>query len=133
MSRLHIMKYCRDYKLGKWIQGIVQHYNHDKYWRRRNVVINPIDKTNIFIKLYYLWYIKRCDAFNNCSFGTDLNSGARFAEPPYLPHGPNGIIVGHDVAIGCYCTIYHHVTIMQGGVELEIMYCLVPGQKFYLA
>ena len=37
------------------------------------------------------------DAYHNCSFGTDLNAGVYFVTPPHLPHGPNGIIVGHDV------------------------------------
>ena len=45
------------------------------------------------IKYLRLLYIKRCDAFNNSSFGTDIGNGAQFKTPPRLPHGPNGIIV----------------------------------------
>jgi serine acetyltransferase len=40
------------------------------------------------------------DAFNNSSFGTNYNSGASFKSPPILPHGLNGIIIGHDCTIG---------------------------------
>ena len=101
--------------MGHRILAIIQHYNHDKYWRRRSIVTNPADKTNQLLKLYYLYYIKKCDAYHNCSFGTNLNSGAVFATPPHLPHGPNGIIIGHDVYIGRNCTIFQQVTIAHGG------------------
>lgn len=87
------------HKLGRVLLSWIQHYNHEKYWKRRDIVINPNDKTYLLLKLYYLYYIKRTDAYHNCSFGTNLNSGAYFATPPHLPHGPKGIIVGHDVRI----------------------------------
>ena len=103
-----------DNKMGHRILVIIQHYNHHKYWRRRSIVTNPA-KQNLLTKLYYLYYIKKCDAYHNCSFGTNLNSGAVFATPPHLPHGPNGIIIGHDVYIGIDCTIYQQVTISDGG------------------
>lgn len=35
--------------------------------------------------------------------------------PPELPHGPKGIIVGHDVSFGCNVTILQHSTITHGG------------------
>lgn len=118
---INIVDYCRSKKFGLYIKGIFQHYNHAKYWKRRAIVTNPQNRTPILIKLYYLWYIKRCDAFNNCSFGTNLNSGALFAIPPILPHGPNGIIIGHDIVFNGQVVIYHHVTIMHGGgVKLVI-------------
>ena len=102
-------------KKGRRIMAIIQHYNHDKYWKRRTVVSNSMDNTPLFLKLYYLYYIKKTDAYHNCSFGTNLNSGAVFATPPHLPHGPNGIIIGHDVHIGANCTIFQQVTIAHGG------------------
>ncbi len=104
-----------DSPLGRKIMGIIQHYNHDKYWKRRKVLIDPQNNVGIIKKLYYLFYIKRTDAYHNCSFGTNLNNGARFQSPPILPHGPNGIIIGHDVTIGKNCTIYQQVTITHGG------------------
>lgn len=109
------MSYCRDKYFGKFLQSIVQHYNHDKYWRRRGYVIDPNSKKNLFLRLYYLYYIKKCDAYNNSSFGTNLGSGAIFLTPPDIPHGPNGIIIGHDVRIGRNCTIWQQVTITHGG------------------
>lgn len=103
-----------DNKIGKIILSYIQHYHHDKYWKRRKIVTNPKDQTPFFIKLYYLYYIKKTDAYHNCSFGTNLNSGAYFETPPILGHGPNGIIVGHDVKVGKDCIIYQQVTIMGG-------------------
>lgn len=104
-----------DSRVGRRILSFIRHYNHKKYWKRRAVVTNPDDKTSLLKKLYYLYYIKRTDAYHNCSFGTNLNSGAYFATPPHLPHGPNGIIVGHDVVIGSNCTICQQVTISHWG------------------
>lgn len=98
----------------KFIHG----YNHEKYWRRRSIVVDPTDRTPVWLKLYYLFWIKRIDARHHCSFGTNLNSGASFATPPYLPHGPNGIICGHDIKVGAECIIYHQVTIAGGDVTI---------------
>ncbi len=104
-----------DSKFGKYLLQFIQHYNHRKYWRRRAIVIDPANKTNVLLKLYYLYYIKRTDAYHNCSFGTNLNSGPTFETPPILPHGPNGIIVGHDLKIGKNVRIYQQVTLAHGG------------------
>ena len=82
---------------AKAILAVIQRYNYDKYWRRRAIVSTNSNKTPLLVKLYYLYYIKKMDAYHNCSFGTDLNAGVYFVTPPHLPHGPNGIIVGHDV------------------------------------
>lgn len=103
------------HKLGRIILSWIQHYNHEKYWKRRAVVTNPQDKTNLLLKLYYLYYIKKTDAYHNCSFGTNINAGAFFATSPHLSHGPNGIIVGHDVCIGENIIIYQQVTISSRG------------------
>lgn len=105
-------------KFGLFLLSLIQHYNHKKYWKRRAIVVNPFNKTNVLLKLYYLYYIKRIDAYHNCSFGTNLNSGVSFASPPHLPHGPNGIIVGHDVCIGIECAIFQQVTTSHGSVKI---------------
>lgn len=117
------------HKLGRVLLSWIQHYNHEKYWKRRDIVINPNDKTYLLLKLYYLYYIKRTDAYHNCSFGTNLNSGAYFATPPHLPHGPKGIIVGHDVRIGANSIIYQQVTIAQGGVKILNNVLIGAGEK----
>jgi len=117
------------HKLGRVLLSWIQHYNHERYWKRRDIVINPNDKTYLLLKLYYLYYIKRTDAYHNCSFGTNLNSGAYFATPPHLPHGPKGIIVGHDVRIGANSIIYQQVTIAQGGVKILNNVLIGAGAK----
>ena len=99
----------------KKLISIIQHYNHDKYWKRRAICIDPNNKTPYFVKLWYLLYIKRVDAYHNCSFGTNINSGSYFEEPPHLPHGPKNIIIGHNLRFGRNCTIFHNVTISGGG------------------
>lgn len=92
-----------------WVQG----YNHNKYWSRRGKVVDSRYK-NIVLKMYYLFYIKRIDGKFNCSFGTNYNDGATFKTPPKLPHGPKGIIVGHDVLVGEHLTIFQHATLTRG-------------------
>ena len=99
------------------IQHIVQHYNHEKYWKMRNEVVNPKSKVPKFIRLYYLYRIKEMDAFNNATMGTDLGKGAHFASPPHLPHGLNGIMISHYAKIGKNAVIYQQVTIAQGEGE----------------
>lgn len=64
---------------------------------------------------YYLYCIKKMDAFHNASLGTHIGfNSAKFADRPYLPHGLNGIIVSNDAIIGKECQLYHQVTIGGG-------------------
>lgn len=99
--------------LENLLRGLVQRYNHEKYWRCRQIVVNP-SQGNKLGDLWRLFYIKRADAFNNASMGTHRGCGASFATPPVLPHGLNGIIVSHNAVIGKNCRIYHQVTIGEG-------------------
>ena len=92
--------------------NIIKHYNHTKYWKRRAEVINPNSRYQKLVRLYWLFYIKRCDAYNNASMGTGFG-GALFLEPPVLPHLLNGIIVSYGAIIGLNCTINQQVTIGQ--------------------
>ena len=107
----------RTNKLVKYLTGVVQHYNPDKYWRYREIVVDPKSKWPKIIKLYMLYYIKKCDAFNNASLGTDINQGAVFKSRPELPHGLNGIIVHLKAQFGENAMIYQQVTVgsMKGG------------------
>lgn len=104
-------------KIVKSYQYRIQHYNPDKYWSRREEVINPNSRKTKFKKLIYLRYIKKCDAFNCAFISTNINSGAVFKSRPNLPHGLNGIVVGDNVVIGKNCTIMHRVTIAEGTKE----------------
>lgn len=97
-------------KIMDSIISVITGYNHRKYWRRREYVVDK-SKSNIFKKLYYLLYIKWIDSKKLSTFGTTINDGASFAETPLLPHGLNGIIVGKATAVGKNCTIFQQVTI----------------------
>ena len=46
-----------------------------------------------------------------------------------MPHGLNGIIVGHDAKIGCECTIFQQVTIAHGGVRIGDKVLIGAGAK----
>ncbi len=98
--------------------SFVTRYNPKLYWKFRSIVVDPSNKTPLFIKILMLVYIKRTDAFWGCSFGTALNCGADIKDPPILEHGLNGIIIGHDAVIGKNCTIYQRVTISQYGCRI---------------
>lgn len=97
----------------KLIWNHVQHYNHEKYWKMRNEVINPNSKRSKLIRYWYLYRIKKMDAFHNASMCTDMGFGAIFKTPPYFPHGMNGIIIG-NAKIGANCKILHQVTVQDG-------------------
>lgn len=116
-------------KYVKLILSIIQRYNHEKYWKRREITVNPRCRKSKLLKLYYLLYLKKADARHNASFGTNLNSGAVFLSPPILPHGPNGIIVGHDSIIGKNCTIFQQVTIAHGNVIIGDNVLIGAGAK----
>lgn len=97
----------------RFFRSMIQHYDHEKYWRYRAIVTDP-ERGSRLGDMFRLFYIKRADAFNNASMGTHRNFGAKFAEAPQLPHGLNGIIISHNAEIGLNCRIYHQVTIGEG-------------------
>lgn len=101
-------------RLVKFLHNHIRHYNHESYWKMRAEVVNPSSQKPKWLRLWYLYRIKRMDAFNNASMGTDLGGGARFASAPVLYHGLNGIIVSHYASIGSNCTIMQQVTIAEG-------------------
>lgn len=101
-------------KALKTYQYKIQHYNPDKYWSRREKVVDSKSRKTKLKKLMYLKYIKKCDAFNCAFISTNINGGAIFKSKPNLPHGINGIVIGDNVIIGKNCTIMHRVTIAEG-------------------
>ena len=106
----------QDVKLSvveRFFRKLVQRYDHEKYWRCRELVVDP-ERGSRLGDLFRLYYIKRADAFHNASMGTHRNFGAAFATAPNLPHGLNGIVVSHNAKIGRNCTIFHQVTIGEG-------------------
>lgn len=106
-------------KYVKILMGIVQHYNPLKYWRMREFVIseNSGKVLNKVKKYWYLYRIKKMDAFNNASMGTNIGFGARFESVPKFPHGLNGIIVSPYATIGKNAYIFQQVTIGDDGIN----------------
>lgn len=115
MNKSTGMNKKKRFNIQSFIWGLVKHYNSDTYWRMRQEVINPNSRKCKLIRLWYLYRIKRSDAFQNASMGTALNSGAQFATKPILPHHLNGIIISHYAKIGKNCIIYQQVTIAEDG------------------
>lgn len=104
-----------------WVKrliGIVQHYNPESYWRMREKVVAYSGKGNLLI-YWYLYRIKRMDAFNNASLGTNIGSGAFFEGIPRFPHGLNGIIISPYARIGRNVRIFQQVTIGDDGRNKE--------------
>ena len=100
-------------RLESYVRYIVQHYNPKIYWKLRQRIVDQ-NKCPKALKYLFLFYIKRCDAFNNASLGTHIGYGATFDTPPNFPHGLYGIIVSHNAHIGKNATIFHQVTIGEG-------------------
>ena len=111
-------------KVVRKVMSFINHYDHDKYWRRRNKVIDPAYQNKLF-KLYYLLYVKWVDSHWNCTFGTGWNEGAYFATPPLLWHGPNGIIVAYNVQVGKNSIFCQRVTIGNGE-------CVIIGDDVFV-
>ena len=96
------------------MRSIVQHYDEKKYWKMRAKVVDPSCKAPKLLKMWWLFRIKRSDAFNGASMGTNIGCGAAFSDVPNLPHGLNGIVISPNAVIGKNCTIFHQVTIGEG-------------------
>lgn len=99
-------------KITKWMISTTQHYNHKKYWKMRTAIQSR--EKALFVRVYYLYLIKKMDAFNGASFGTHIDKSAFFETPPRLPHGIRGIFISHNAVIGRDSTIFHQVTIGEG-------------------
>lgn len=93
------------------VRGWVQHYNEERYWRFRAIAVDPTNKLPKILRLFCLYYVKRCDAFCNASTGAHLGYGTVFKDRPVFPHGLYGVIISHNAKIGSGCTIFHQVTI----------------------
>lgn len=91
------------------IRQHLQHFNEKKYFKWHFFVGN-CNKKNRLLKLFYMYKIKKSDAFNNASLGARINSCV-FANKPTLPHGTWGIVISPLSKIGKNITIFHQVTI----------------------
>ncbi len=86
-------------------------YNEKRFWKLRQRVVDPSDKTCKLLKMLWLIYLKRSEARNAASLGTGLNAGAVFEGVPEFPHGITGIFISHGSRIGKNCCILQNVTI----------------------
>ena len=96
-------------KLEKMFNNMVSHYNHDKYWKMKFKLQN--NKLNKLVRYYYLFRMKKMDAFNSASLGNRINGGSYFKSIPNLPHGIKGIFINDKSVIGKNVTIFQQVTI----------------------
>lgn len=96
-------------KLEKMLNNYVSHYNDEKYWKMKFLIQNK--KISTLKKYYYLYKMKKMEAFNNSSLGNRINGGSYFAGKPNLPHGIKGIFITDSSKIGKNCTIFQQVTI----------------------
>lgn len=99
----------------KQIMCSVQHFDYNKYWKMRDYIQNydftVRGKLNPKL-LYYVFKIKRMDAFANASTGIKLGTGsAVFESHPRLPHNLYGIIIAPGTHIGKNVRICQQVTI----------------------
>lgn len=67
--------------------ALVQHYDHEAYWRMRAEVVDPQSRKSKLTRLWYLYRIKRADAFANASMGTDLGAGAKILGAVHIGDG----------------------------------------------
>ena len=72
----------------------------------RAEVVDSHSRKGKLTRLYYLYRIKKADAYANASMGTDLGAGAHFDSPPILFHHLNGIIISHYARFGKNVTIF---------------------------
>lgn len=93
------------------IYAFVNRYDETVYWRLRAKVINPEDETPKLIKLWWLYRLKKMEAFNGASLGTYVNYGSVFAGSPSLPHGLRGIHISDKAQIGNNVTIFQQIVI----------------------
>lgn len=63
------------------ILSLLQGYNHQKYWKRREALMR--NNISVFTRVLYLLYVKRVDSKHLSSFGTGWKEGAHFSTPPY--------------------------------------------------
>ncbi len=96
-------------KLERLINNYLSHYNHKKYWKMKEKLCDS--KTNTILRYYYLYQLKKSDAFNCATLGHRINGGSRWKGIPILPHGIKGIFVTNKAIIGENVTIYQQVTI----------------------
>ena len=95
-------------RIERVINGMISHYNDKKYWKIKFKLNTQKIK---IIRYYYLFRLKKMEAYNEASLGNRVDGGSIFLEKPNLPHGIKGIFISDFSKIGKNCTILQQVTI----------------------
>lgn len=115
------------------VLGHIQHYDEKKYWKLRKKIIT--NSNGRLLSLWYLFRVKKMDAFNNASIGINIGYGAEFGDIPHFPHGLYGIIVSPYAKFGKNVRIFQQVTVGDDGRDshnvptIEDDVFLYPGCK----
>lgn len=91
------------------MNNYISHYNDRKYWKWKKKLASP--KTPKWLKMMYMYKMKKMEAFNCASLGNRLDGGSYFEGKPNLPHGLKGIFITDSAKFGKNVTIFHQVTI----------------------
>lgn len=97
----------------KKILGIIQHYDEKTYWKLREKIIEH--RGGGVLCLWYLFRVKRTDAFTNASIGIYIGFGAKFDGIPRFPHGLYGVIISPYAKFGRNVRIFQQVTVGDDG------------------
>ena len=83
------------------------------------------NKVPQILRCYYLYKMKKMEAFNGASLGNRLSGGSFFAGKPFFPHGIKGIFITDKSKIGKNVTIFQQVTIgikdFVGGEKTDLL------------
>lgn len=96
-------------KIEKMMNNFVSHYNDQKFWKMKFKLFDK--KIPKVIKFYYLFKLKRMEAFNGASLGNRVCGGSKFLSKAFFPHGIKGIFITDKATIGNNVTIFQQVTI----------------------
>lgn len=98
----------------KRVLAAIQHFDYEKYWKMRDYIQNyNYSERGVNPKLlYYVFRVKKMDAYANASTGIKIGMGsAVFDSHPRLPHNLYGIIIAPGAHIGKNVRICQQVTI----------------------
>lgn len=123
--------------ITKRIIAWVQHFDYDAYWKMRDYVQNYKGSAYSLKLIWYIYRIKRMDAYANASTGIvypPTRGGAFFAGHPRLPHNLYGIMIAPGARIGKNVRIFQQVTIGTGKTvddvpTIEDDVFIFPGAK----
>ena len=103
--------------LERKINNFISHYDDNKYWKMK---FKLNESTPKIIQYYYLYKMKKSEAFNNASLGNRVGGGSKFDGKPTFPHGIKGVFITDYAHVGKNVTIFQQVTIGVKDYETEL-------------